>query len=60
MGSHNFKDAADGGLRVLQRMSQDIWCNVYIAPEIPRDIQCNIYIALDVRVTVNNGQERES
>ena len=53
MGSHNFKGAANGVLRVLQRMSRDIRCNIYIAPEIPRDIQCNIYISPDVHVIVN-------
>ena len=53
MGSHNFKGAANGVLRLLQRMSRDIRCNIYIAPEISRDIRCNIYISPDVHVTVN-------
>ena len=53
MGSHNFKGAANGVLRVLQRMSRDIRCNIYIAPELSREIQCNIYISPDVHVTVN-------
>ena len=48
MGSHNFK-----GVAILQRMSQDIRCNIYIAPEILHDILCNIYISPDVHVTVN-------
>ena len=53
MGSHNFKGAANGVLRLLQRTSRDIRCNIYIAPEISRDIQCNIYISPDVHVIVN-------
>ena len=38
MSSHNFKGAANGVLCVLQRMSRDILCNIYFAPEISRDI----------------------
>ena len=53
MVSHNFKGAANGVLRLLQRMSRDIRCNIYIAPELSREIQCNIYISPDVHVTVN-------
>ena len=53
MGSHNFKGTAKGVLCVLQLMSRDIRCNIYIAPEISRDILCNIYISLDVHMTVN-------
>ena len=53
MGSHNFKGAANGVLCVLQRMSRDIQCNIYIALEISRDIQCNIYISPDAHVIVN-------
>ena len=53
MGSHNFKGTANGVLCVLQRMSRDIRCNIYIGPEISSDIQCNIYISPDVHVTVN-------
>ena len=53
MVSHNFKGAANGVLRLLQRMSRDIRCNIYIAPELSREIQCSIYISPDVHVTVN-------
>ena len=53
MDRHNFKGAANRVLRILQRMSRDIRCNIYIAPEISRDIQCNIYISPDVHVAVN-------
>ena len=53
MGSHNFKGATNGVLCVLQCMSQDIRCNIYIAPEVSREIQCNIYISPDVHGTMN-------
>ena len=59
MGRHNFKRAANDVLRVLQHLSQDIWCNIYIALEISRDIQYNIYISQEMYVTVNIGQECE-
>ena len=53
MGSHNFKGAAMGVLRVMQRISCDIRFNIYISPDISRDILCNIYISTDVHVIVN-------
>ena len=59
MGCHNFKGAANGVLHVLQCMSRDIRCNIYIALEISHDIQCNIYISLDVHVIVNIVAKKE-
>ena len=47
MGTHKMKGAANGVLRVLQRMSRDIRCNIYIAPEILCD---NATTALDKRL----------
>ena len=44
---------AYGVLRVLQCMSRDIRCNIYIAPKLSRDIQCSIYISPGVHVIMN-------
>ena len=53
MGSLYFKGATNGVLRVLQRFSGDIRCNIYIAPETSCGIQCKIYISPDVHVIAN-------